>query len=650
MCGIAGYLDGGGEAADAALLRKMVGMLRHRGPDDCGIFLDGPLGLGHARLSILDLEGGHQPMATADGSLCVTFNGEIFNYLELREELLAKGHQFSTRSDTEVILHAYAEYGEECLRHLNGQWAFAIWDKRRRTLFLARDRVGVRPLFYTTAAGCFVFASEIKSIFAHPAVRREIDPTALAQIFTFWCTLPPRTAFQDVRELPPGHALTLADGRSTLRAYHEFRYQPAAEGSRSEEETAEELRELLVDATRIRLRSDVPVGAYLSGGLDSTLTTALIRNFTHAPLRTFSVAFDDAAFDESGYQQAAINFLQTDHQQVRCSYHDICEVFPEVVWHTEKPILRTAPAPLYILSRLVRDSGYKVVMTGEGADEIFGGYDLFKEAKIRRFWGARPESRLRPLLLKRLYPYLENIQKQPESYLRYFFRVRAEDLHDPFFSHLPRWELTGKLQVFMSAAVRAQQAAEPPYARLRALLPPDFSQWDTFCQAQFLETAYLLPGYILSSQGDRVSMAHSVEGRFPFLDPRVVAFAGKLPVHWKMKVLKEKYLLKRCARGLVPECVVRRCKQPYRAPEAISFFDAEGKPRAEYVGTLLSPQALRASGLFEPAAVQKLVQKVQRRQAIGIKDNMALVGILSTQLLFDRFIQNFEEKASHADG
>lgn len=650
MCGIAGILNFSGKCVEPSLLARMIERVRHRGPDDCGIWSDKQVGLAHARLSIIDMATGQQPMHNEDKSLSIVFNGEIFNYIELRADLLRKGHRFLTQCDTEVILHLYEEKGEECVRYLNGQWAFAIWDSKKERLFLSRDRLGVRPLFYTAADQAFLFGSEIKSIFALSNVSREIDLVALDQLFTFWVTIPPRTAFKDILELPPGHSMTVQDRKITVRRHWSLDYSGSAEDTAdmdwSEEEYARRLLELLVDATRIRLRSDVPVGAYLSGGLDSTVVTALIRQFTGTPLKTFSVTFDDPEFDESRYQKEVIRFLETDHQDVRCTHEDIGQVFPDVIWHTEKPILRTAPAPLYILSGLVRKYGYKVVLTGEGSDEMLGGYDIFKEAKIRRFCAAHPESKMRPLLLKRLYPYLTTLQAQPGAYLKAFFHVRPDEIRNEFFSHLPRWELTSKLKMLFSDSVRSHIGSYDGYAELRELLPPGYSGWDGFCQAQYLEATYLLPGYILSSQGDRVAMAHSVEGRMPFLDHRVVEFAARIPPHLKMKVLNEKYLLKRCAAGLVPPSVKKRPKQPYRAPEGKCFFAGA---HLEYVDVLLSPERIEQDGIFNPLAVQKLVEKFQQGRAMGVKDNMALVGILSTQLVVDQFVRKLREDFPYAE-
>ena len=537
MCGIVGILHHDGRPVDIASIRRMAAQIRHRGPDATGATVEGLVGLGHTRLSIIDLAGGRQPMATADASLQVTFNGEIFNYLELRERLLGLGHQFATQSDTEVILHAYEQWGDDCVEQFNGQWAFAIWDRRRQRLFLSRDRLGIRPLFYTSDGARFLFASEVKALAADPQLSLTLDPVGLNQVFTYWTTLAPRTVFQDIFELPPGHCLSVEKRQLRSWQYWQLDYEP--DDSLNEQQATETLFELLSDAVKLRLRSDVPVGAYLSGGLDSSVTAALIRQITDTQLETFSVAFDDESYDESNYQRMMVDRLGTKHHELRCGHEDIGQAFSEVVFHAECPILRTAPSPLYLLAQQVRRQGYKVVVTGEGADEMLGGYDLFKEAKVRRFWAAEPNSRLRALLLKKLYPYMPNIQAQSPAYLQAFFHVGADDLDSPFFSHLPRWRLGPQLKRFLGESFSDVDQSSDSYADLGESLPSGFGGWHSFAQAQFLESTILLPGYILSSQGDRMAMAHGIEGRFPFLDHRLAEFAGRIPPRWKMKGLCE---------------------------------------------------------------------------------------------------------------
>jgi asparagine synthase (glutamine-hydrolysing) len=644
MCGIAGICAANGHRVEPERLASMIVMLDHRGPDGRGMHVEPAAGLAHARLSVIDVGGGAQPMSNEDGSLWITFNGEIFNYLELREDLLARGHHFASLSDTEVILHLYEELGADAVQKLNGQWAFAIWNARSRTLFLSRDRLGVRPLFYTQCGDHFLFASEVKALFAHPGVQREIDPLGLDNVFTFWTTLPPRTIFKGINELPPGHSLTWRNGHVSVERHWQPAFAPRESSVTSAAEERERLLDLLTGATRLRLRSDVPVGAYLSGGLDSSVVTSLAVRLSSAPVRTFSIAFGDAEFDESSHQQQVVKALGTDHHEVRCSHDDIARVMPEVVWHAETPLLRTSPAPMYLLAQAVRQDGYKVVLTGEGADEVLGGYDIFKEAKVRRFWAKFPESTRRALLVKRLYPYLPALQRQPAASLRAFFDDARGDAAHPCFSHLPRWRVTSRLKMLLSDGVRSAIGAYDGRADIASQLPAGFGAWDPFCQAQYLEMTQLLPGYILSSQGDRVAMAHGVESRFPFLDPELVQFASTLPPTLKMKALNEKYLLKQAARGLVPPAVWQRSKQPYRAPGAAVFFSAAGRG---YVDDLLAPARLERDGIFDPAAVQRLVAKgVSRasdptRGTLSVADDMALVGIISTQLILHRFINHF---------
>ncbi len=626
-----------GAPADAGALEQMISALKHRGPDDWGIYCEGPIALGHARLSIIDLAGGHQPMHYPDLSLSITFNGEIFNYRELRESLRQSGHKFVTQSDTEVILHLYAEYGEACVNYLNGEWAFVIWDRPRRKLFASRDRFGIRPLYYTMTDDTFVFASELKSLCCYPGVERQLDLIALDQIFTFWTTLPPRTILKDICELPPAHNLSASRNGVQVSQYWRFQFSPDPAAIESEGDRAHELRHLLQESTRLRLRSDVPVAAYLSGGLDSSVVTALAQQAAGHELKSFSVRFEESEFDEWSYQRDAVAFLGTDHDELCCSSMDIATVFPEVIWHAERPVLRTAPAPLYMLSKLVSDSGYKVVVTGEGADEILGGYDIFKETKIRQFWKAQPTSRSRARLLRRLYPYMPDLQRQPDAYLQRFFSIEGTDTSELFFSHEPRWHLTAMLKTFFSQDVLNTLRTHDVYDELRATLPAEYFGWDHFSRAQFLESTQLLPGYILSSQGDRVAMAHSVEARHPFLDIRVVDFAAKLPPQLKMKVLCEKYLLKQACGDLIPSRVAKRPKQPFRAPDGPTFFSAGH----DYVRELLEPASIRANGIFNPTAVTRLANKFAGQYGVGPRDDMALVGILSTQLFVHQFLHEF---------
>jgi len=645
MCGIAGIFNiAGGSVVDRRMLERMIFPITHRGPDGYGFFLDHCVGLAHARLSIIDLEGGWQPIHNEDKTKWIIFNGEIFNYIELRLELERRGHKFYTDSDTEVILHLYEEKQEKCLDDLNGQFAIAIYDSDKKEIFLARDRMGIRPFYYTFYENCLYFASEIKSIFsANSGIPRGINPEILSEIFTFWMPGGDESIFNEIRQLRPGHwARVDHTGKFHEEEYWDIPFTGQAwqecQAYRTEEDYAEGLRELLIDAVRLRLRSDVPVGAYLSGGIDSSAITSLVRNFTSNPLKTFSVTFSDHVYDERSEQKAMVDYLQTDHHSVNCSYKKIADAFPEVIWHTETPVLRTASAPLFILSELVNQHDYKVVLTGEGADELLGGYDIFKEAKIRAFIKKSPDSAFRPLLLKRLYPYLALSPTQSAEYAKKFFDTEAM-VSDLFYAHRPRWKTTERTKVFLSKEVIEQCNKSNPIEKVSGRYQAKLRGLDYFSRAQYLESKMLLGNYLLSSQGDRMAMAHSVEGRFPFLDHRVVEFACTIPVRYRMKVLNEKNILKKSIDGLLPDSIVKRKKQPYMAPDILSFF---GDSVTEYIDYYLSEKLLNESGLFKQKAVSLLVAKCRRGGRQGFRENMAFVGILSTQIAYDKFIKNFQ--------
>jgi len=647
VCGIAGIIAleaaGRSPAPGPTIqeLRAMAGALRHRGPDEFGIYRDKHAGLAHARLSIIDLASGQQPMCNEDESLWVVFNGEIFNYLELRPDLEALGHTFRTNSDTEVIVHAYEAWGDDAFARFNGQYAIALWDTKRKRLTLARDRVGVRPLYYAEHAGRITFASEVKAMFAaDPTLPRAFDPVGLDQTFTFWSVVAPQTVFAGISELEPGHVLTVdRNGARQKRAFWTPRYTRAFKGSLGEAEEA--VGAALERATALRiLRADVPVGSYLSGGLDSSLVAALGVAAKGDRLRTFSMRFEDAEYDEADFQRAVVAHLGSEHAEITVSRRDIATVFPSVIAHTERPILRTAPAPLYLLSKLVRDSGIKVVLTGEGADEMFAGYDLFREAKVRRFWARRPDSKLRPMLLERLYPYLARSPVSQQAMARQFFGQNLAAASQPGFSHDMRWRTTGALKRLFTRDLRNALTGVDSRGELLASLPAEFGDWSFLGQDQYLEVRTLLSGYILSSQGDRMLMAHSVEGRFPFLDADVMELANGLPDEYKLRVLDEKHVLKRIGAKLLPATVSKRKKQPYRAPDALSFV-GDGAP--DWVEACMSDAAIRKAGVFEPAVVQSLWQKCKTRgdeSQFSNADNMAVVGVLSTQLLHQQFIEN----------
>jgi asparagine synthase (glutamine-hydrolysing) len=636
MCGIAGILALGGAPPTLPELRRMAGALHHRGPDEHGAYRDERCGLAHARLSIIDLVTGQQPLSNEDGTLWISFNGEIFNYVELREELERAGHRFRTHSDTEVIVHAWEEWGEAAFPRMNGQWAVALWDKKKRTLILSRDRVGVRPLYVAEHAGRLYFASELKAIFAaDPTFPRRLDPRGIDETFTFWSIVPPQSVFEGVTELEPGTTMVIAPEGRTKRAYWEPTYPVAGDEAKlSIEEATEAVSAALERATTLRMiRADVPVGSYLSGGLDSSLVAALGLRSKGRGFQTYSLRFEDAEYDETAHQRTMVEHIGSEHHEVVCRKADIAAIFPRVVLHAERPILRTAPAPLMMLSELVRQSGIKVVLTGEGADEMFAGYDLFKEGKVRRFCARHPESKLRPRILDALYPYLARSPVAQRALAAQFFLHGLDRATAPGFAHDTRWRTTSALKRLYHADFSARLGGFDPVAKLLGELPQAFGRWSPLGQDQYLEIRTLLSGYLMSSQGDRMLMASSVEGRFPFLDKDVMELAARLPPSHKLHVLDEKHVLKRLGKGILPPSILARSKQPYRAPDALSFVL---EPRPEYLEEVLSERAVAAAGVFDPSRVAQLWGKCKalaQKGQFSNADNMALVGVLSTQLL-----------------
>ena len=646
MCGIAGIVNLGHQrpiSSDA--LSRMVSIQKHRGPDSTGGYLDDNIGLAHSRLSIIDLSEGTQPIHNEDKTLWIIYNGEVFNYPELRQELIKCGHKFYTTSDTEVILHLYEQKGIHCLNELNGQFAFAIWNSITRTLFLARDRVGILPLFFTIQNQRLYFASEIKAIFANDEIIRTLDYEALDQIFTFWTTLPGKTAFEKINELPPAHYMLISPHSIKTDKYWNMNFLKNKEIiNRKTNDLAEEISATLMDAVKIRLRADVAVGSYLSGGLDSSAITETVKKNFNNELRSFGIRFENKNYDEGSFQNEMVDFLGVQHSDILVGNDDIGANLENVLWHTEKPLLRTGPIPLFLLSKLVHQSGYKVVLTGEGADEIFGGYDIFKEAKIRHFWSKDPDSKLRPLLLARLYPYIFKDDRLNQTLIA-FFKSGIDNPDDLFFSHNIRWKNTGKIKNLFSEPLRDSNRNYNNLSELIKLLPADYFDWDIVTKAQFLEAMIFLSNYLLSSQGDRVAMANSVELRVPYLDHRVIELMGTVHSELKINGLNEKYLLKKIFKDRLPASIVSRWKNPYRAPIHKALLNSNLNLIKEYC----SEESLKKSGLFDATKVLRLINKLEKSVAAGEFDEMALVGILSTQIIHKTFIENFQADYNKSD-
>jgi len=640
MCGIVGCLqyqpvDG------AALGLEMLEQIRHRGPDAGYLHIDDELFLGVRRLAIVNVAHGSQPTFSADGNIAAVFNGEIYNHRALRKELTASGFRLREGSDAEVIPHAYQKWGLDFASHFNGDFAIAVWDGRRRQLVLARDRLGIKPLFYARAGGAFLFASEIKALFAHAGVKRQLNPRFLAQLFTFWTGLDTGSAFEGVQQIQAGSVLVLdrLGNQVATHKYWDIPYQENVAPFRGDfAACSEAFRAELRQAVALRLQADVEVGTYTSGGIDSAAINVLAyKDLAHQATQTFSVTFADKLFDESEHQRLVARSLNLTTNEVQCGKEDIYTNFPNVIYHAESPLFRTAPVPMYLLSRHVAERGLKVVLTGEGSDEITWGYDIFREAKLRRFWSRQPESRARPQLFKKLYAYLPQFQNPRHLQLLVdFFRKDMERTDSPLYSHQSRIANSTASHVFAGPALKAALAANPPEQDLIDSLPPDYARRSLLEKCQYLEMRTLLHGYLLSSQGDRMLSAHGVEGRFPYLDHHVIEFLAGVPERFRLRGLKDKAILRETFRRDLPQGICDRPKFAFRAPELSVFVsDPDGM-----VAGHLARAALADAGIFDPAAVEQFRRRLERTPAerFSTRDNLAFMQILSTQILHHQYV------------
>ena len=639
MSGIVGFYTPKGNVDRIGVLKRMLTRIKHRGSRYNGVFVSSVVGLGVG----MTFSGGKQIeqllFSNDEKTLWIAWSGAVFNRTDLFSKLLMRRLQIKTDSDAELILRLYQLYGASCLEMINGQFAFAIWDITKKELFLARDRVGICPLYYCMTNSGLIFASEMKAIFEYPQISPRISSKSLNQIVTFWTPITPNTIFEEVFELSPGHYLTLnGDGLKT-KAYWEFpAYLPEEYSESNLADSISQFDEVFSDAVYIRTQSDEPYGAYLSGGIDSSVTTAYIKkNHPDLNLDTFSISFDNPMFDESNYQKIAADYFITNHSKVICSDEDIASNFREVVWYTETTLLRSAPAPMFLLSKLARKSNVQTVISGEGADEILGGYNIFKEAKIREFWSKEPTSKYRPLLLKKLYPYLSQMGATNDLALKMFFGYKLKETSSPVYSHLLRWNNTSRIKNYFSSELKSEIKDYNPVEELSEIVSTKLKGVDLLSRAQWLEATIFMSGYLLNSQGERMAMANSVEGRYPFLDHRVIEMCMKLRPEYKIKGLNEKYLLKKMMKNRVPDEIIAREKQPYRAPIASSFTSAHTHP---YIQEMLCKENIFSTGLFDHDKVRLLLEKIKLNHHITEIDNMALTTILSTQILHSLFVDN----------
>jgi len=595
-----------------------------------GYYFDDAIAIGTARLSIIDIKGGQQPISDASGRYWICFNGEIYNYPELKVELSNAGCQFSTHSDTEVLLNAWIVWGDAGLKKLNGAFAFCLYDRQRHSLILARDRFGKRPLYYVSEQNHhLMFGSEMKCFRAYEPFKFEFDSEQLASIFRVWTPLEDQSGFKGIRQVPAGSYLYADRHSMKVVSYAPLQLtQPHLD--LSEAEITDLVYATLSESVRLRLRSDVDVGVYLSGGMDSAIIAQLVSENKAGTTKSFSIEFEEAEFDESADQQLMSEYLGTDHASLRISSQDIVDAFPAALWHAEVPVFRTAFVPMFLLSKQVNSCGIKVVLTGEGADEAFLGYDLFKETLLRAGWSALNASE-RQSQLARLYPYLPHFNETNQASLSAFFDRFSSESKTEFFSHQVRFhnsQLSGRLLNRKADGLHSlsssSRAAHESYALLSLIQ-----------KAQWLEFKTLLSGYLLSTQGDRMSLAHSVENRCPFLDPKVVNLGSATNLRFN-DGSDEKYLLKKAFAGKLPEKILRKPKQPYRAPDASAFLRA--KP--DYLETLRSEHELKKVGVLDAKFCLAFVNKMLAKsiEQISQAENQTLVFLLSVALLHDRFI------------
>ncbi len=633
MCGIAGIFNTDlNNEHDTASLKAMLAALQHRGPDEWGLFTSGRMLLGHVRLSIIDLKHGQQPM-TSD-RYALIYNGEIYNYVELRAELSARGIKFYSDSDTEVVLRCFEEYGTDCFAKFNGQFALLIWDKQQQRLYAARDRYGIRPLYVLNFRKKIYFASELKAFDLIPDYYREIDVENLYEHALLWNTLADRTVFKNVRSIESGTFEVYAkDTAVTISRYYQLG-EIGCSGSIDYAAARAEFSELLEDSVAMRLRSDVPVAAYLSGGVDSSVTAFLAHKLMQERLHTFSVAFTDKEYDESGFQQEMAARINNKHVAVTVTDDMISENFIEAAGHFERPVFRTAAVPLFLLSNAVNENGIKVVLTGEAADEILFGYDSFKEIKLLQQWKNGKDSDTMQQIVKELYPHLLHYKDpKKQGFIKMYYESFVDTIDNDLVGLNIRIANNNIIQSFINKDHKIADVKQQLPDRVKEILPDNWSSWSLLQKNQFLEMKTLLQGYLLSSQADRMSMAHSVEGRYPFLDHRLVDKVFCYDDSFKLNGFSQKHILRDAYRDFVPASIIDRPKKPYTAPDLKAFFK-DGNLKQQ-TAQFLSESSLNETGIFDAKMVQRFLKKFSRGipDEIGYRDNMLITFILSTQLL-----------------
>lgn len=597
MCGINGivYSTRSGKQVDELILTKMRDVIYHRGPDGAGNFVEGQIGLGHRRLSIVDVSHGGQPMFNEDKSLVIIYNGEVYNHADYREELEAKGHIYQTHCDTETILHLYEEYGENCVEKLRGMFAFAIWDRKNKTLFVARDRLGVKPLYYLhDEQGNLFFGSEIKTIFEASAVRAEINYNALPDQFANHGTSKDETLFNGVKRLLPGHTLTWKDGKLEIRKFWEINYEPKHVGT--DAEFIEEWRDLFKHSVKLRLMADVPLGMFLSGGIDSSAIAAMMSTMVDEPIKTFSVGFKEREANEFEYARIIAKKYQTDHHEITITPAQFFEALPKLIWHEDEPIGFIASVPLYFVSKLAQKH-VKVVLTGEGSDEIMAGYGRYQKALQLLSYGEKYES-LTPKFLRSAIKAGANAVG---GKLTRTFLTRESDIESLFFDNFSIFGKTMQEKLF-SAETKARIGEKNPYIYQREWLENTDAK-EILDKLLFVDSKTYLHELLMKQ--DQMSMAASIESRVPFLDHKLVEFTAQMPTEMKIRGKTTKFLLKEAMKGILPDEILYRQKMGFPVPVGNWFRNEFKHIIDEYV---LSDRSL-SRGIFNDDLLNEIVAK-----------------------------------------
>ncbi len=600
MCGIAGIVNLEGGPVVPGDVRRMCDVMRHRGPDDEGLYLGACAGLGMRRLSIIDLETGRQPIHNEDRTVWVVLNGEIYNFRELRQDLKSRGHAFYTLTDTETIVHLYEEYGDRCVDHLRGMFAFALWDEKQRRLLLARDRLGVKPLYYAEIAGRLVFASELKALLELSYVEPEINWRAASHLFTFLTTPASDSIVQGVHKLPAAHLLVATPGRrARVFPYWDVRFAP--DRDRTAGDLVEELRALVDESVRLRLVSDVPLGAFLSGGLDSSAVVASMARHLPGPVKTFTIGFKDRAFDESAHARRVAREFGTEHHELVLE-PDVIDIVEDIAWHLDEPFGDTSAIPTYMVSKLA--AGHvKVVLSGDGGDELFAGYDKYTvEARRRALRLPGPARRIIGAVAALLPPGMKG---------RNFLRNLALDAPHRYLDESTLFRRDDKERLFLPEVLGRMGDGDPWSEELGYLERAD-GHW--LSAARYMDLKAYLPLDILTKV-DRMSMAHSLEAREPLLDHRLVEFAATIPPEMMLRGGTTKWIFKEAMRGILPDDIIDRRKHGFAVPLGRWFRGKLGG----FVRDLLLTKRSRERGIFNPAAIENLVRSHEEGRRLDLE-------------------------------